>query len=137
GYFLPTYEVIYMICKKNFKLAPKKNGVGDVWEFTQEMGNPHPAPFPLELIERIIDSTKAKIVLDPFMGSGTTAVAALNLKRDYIGIDISPEYCKMAESRIKAHIQKKDWDVSKWDQRKTSSKSKKRNEKKGTQLELI
>src|SRR3989339_783501 len=101
GYFLPTYEVIYLIAKPKFELAPKANSFGDVWEFTQEMKNPHPAAFPVDLIERIIESTTAQIILDPFMGSGTTAIAAKNLKRKYIGIEISPEYCKLAENRIK------------------------------------
>ena len=101
GYFLPTYEVIYLIAKKGFKLAPKANAHGDVWEFGQDLKNPHPAPFPLALIERIISSTMAEIILDPFMGSGTTALAAKNLGRKYVGIDISPEYCKMAEERVK------------------------------------
>lgn len=107
GYFLPTYEVIYVIAKRNFKLAPKANSYGDVWEFTQEMKNGHPAPFPIALIERIISSTNAKIILDPFMGSGTTAVAAQNLNRHYIGIEVSPEYCKMAEERIERDKQRK------------------------------
>lgn len=101
GYFLPTYEVIYLIAKPKFKLAPKANAYGDIWEFTQEMKNPHPAPFPVTLINRIISSTEAQTVLDPFMGSGTTAVAARALGRNYIGIEISPDYCKMAEERIK------------------------------------
>lgn len=101
GYFLPTYEVIYLIAKPKFKLVPKANAYGDVWEFTQEMRNEHPAAFPVSLIDRIISSTNAKIILDPFMGSGTTAISAINFKRDYIGIDISPEYCEMAENRIK------------------------------------
>lgn len=100
GYFLPTYEVIYIIAKKKFKLAPKANALGDVWEFMQDMNNPHPAAFPTTLIDRIISSTNAKIILDPFMGSGTTAVVAKNLGRKYIGIEISPEYCKMAEDRL-------------------------------------
>ena len=100
GYFLPTYEVIYLIAKPKFKLAKKTNAYGDVWEFGQESRNKHPAPFPVELIERIISSTTAKIVLDPFMGSGTTAITAMGNDRDFIGIDISPEYCKMAEERI-------------------------------------
>lgn len=104
GYFLPTYEVIYMIAKSKFKLNPKANAYGDVWEFTQEMKNEHPAAFPVNLIDRIISSTTAKVILDPFMGSGTTAVSALNFNRSYIGIDISPEYCKMAEDRIKRHV---------------------------------
>ncbi|HWR25794.1 MAG TPA: site-specific DNA-methyltransferase [Methanosarcina sp.] len=100
GYFLPTYEVIYMIAKPRFKLAPKANAHGDVWEFTQEMNNEHPAPFPVALIERIISSTNAQIILDPFLGSGTTAVVAMGLNRNYIGIEISPEYCISSESRI-------------------------------------
>jgi site-specific DNA-methyltransferase (adenine-specific) len=100
GYFVPTYEVVYLIAKPGFKLAPRANGFGDVWEFTQEMNNSHPAAFPVSLIDRIISSTTASTVLDPFMGSGTTALSAMNFGRDYIGIDISPEYCKMAEQRI-------------------------------------
>jgi site-specific DNA-methyltransferase (adenine-specific) len=103
GYFLPTYEVIYLIVKSKFKLTPKANADGDVWEFTQEMNNKHPAAFPVKLIERVISATNAKIVLDPFMGSGTTAIAAINFKRNFIGIDTSPEYCEMARKRIKLH----------------------------------
>lgn len=110
GYFLPTYEVIYLIAKPHFKLAPKANAYGDVWEFTQEMKNAHPAAFPLNLIDRIVTSTNAKVVLDPFMGSGTTAIAAINNNKSYIGIDISEEYCQMARSRIKQHqSQKRLW----------------------------
>jgi len=100
GYFLPTHEVIYLIPKSDFKLAKGANVHGDVWEFTQEMKNGHPAPFPIPLIERIISSTDAQIILDPFSGSGTTAVVSQGLKRHFVGIDISPEYCQMAEKRI-------------------------------------
>lgn len=100
GYFLPTYEVIYLIAKPKFRLAKKANAHGDVWEFGQELKNPHPAPFPLDLIERIVSSTTAKLILDPFMGSGTTALAAKNYGRDFVGIEISPEYCNMAEQRL-------------------------------------
>jgi modification methylase len=103
GYFLPTYEVIYLICKPNFKLSAKANSYGDIWEFSQEMRNAHPAPFPLALIERIISSTNAEIILDPFMGSGTTAVAAKNLGRKFVGIEISSEYVDMAKQRINSH----------------------------------
>lgn len=104
GYFVPTYEVIYLITKPRFRLSPKANGHGDVWEFTQEMNNPHPAAFPVDLIDRIVASTEAKVILDPFMGSGTTALSALNHGRNFIGIDISPDYCRMAEQRIKKHL---------------------------------
>jgi modification methylase len=100
GYFLPTYEVLYLIAKPKFKLAPKANAYGDVWEFAQEMKSAHPAPFPVALINRIVSSTCAQTILDPFMGSGTTAISALQNKRDYIGIELSPKYCKVAEDRI-------------------------------------
>lgn len=104
GYFLPTYEVIYIIAKPEFRLAPKANAVGDVWEFTQEMNNAHPAPFPIAFAERCVSSTTAQIVLDPFMGSGTVAIAAKRFGRNFIGIEISPEYCHLAEQRIDEDI---------------------------------
>jgi modification methylase len=110
GYFLPTYEVIYLIAKPKFKLIPKANGVGDVWEFTQEMKNGHPAPFPVALIDRIISSTNSQIILDPFMGSGTTTVVAMGHKRHFIGIELSPDYCGMANDRIaKNKIENELW----------------------------
>jgi modification methylase len=59
-----------------------------------------PAPFPVALIDRIISSTNAQIVFDPFMGSGTTAIVAMGLNRNYIGIELSPDYCEMTEKRI-------------------------------------
>lgn len=100
GYFLPTHEVIYLIPKSDFKLVPKANAYGDVWEFVQEMNNTHPAPFPIALVDRIINSTYSQTVLDPFMGSGTTAIAALMNNRNYIGIELSKKYCELAEQRI-------------------------------------
>lgn len=100
GYFLPTHEVIYLIPKPDFKLVPKANAYGDVWEFVQEMNNVHPAPFPIALVDRVINSTYSKTVLDPFMGSGTTAIAALMNDRNYVGIELSTKYCELAEQRI-------------------------------------
>jgi modification methylase len=109
GYFLPTYEVIYLICKPDFKLAPKANAMGDVWRIPQEANNPHPAPFPVELAERCIESTTARVILDPFLGSGSAAIAAEGLRRDWIGIEISKDYCKLAKERIQVarHLLKK------------------------------
>ena len=62
----------------------------------------HPAPFPVELAERFINlySYENDLVLDPFIGSGTTALAAKNLQRSYIGYEINPEYCDLAEKRL-------------------------------------
>ena len=103
GYFLPTYEVIYLICKPDFKLAPKANAIGDVWTISQDNRNPHPAAFPIDLALRCIQSTTSKTVLDPFMGSGTTAIAAELCDRQWIGIEISQEYIDQANKRIANH----------------------------------
>jgi len=102
GYFLPTYEVIYLICKPDFKLADKANALGDVWNIPQDLNNPHPAPFPIELAQRCIQSTNARVILDPFMGSGTTAIAAESAEREWIGIEIADDYRKLANERINA-----------------------------------
>ena len=100
GYFLPTYEVIYLIAKPDFKLAAKANAQGDVWAIPQENNNSHPAPFPVELAQRCIASTTGRVVLDPFIGSGTTAIAAEAARRKWIGFDVSDEYAKLARERI-------------------------------------
>ena len=62
----------------------------------------HPTQMPLDLVKRaILFSTKeTETVLDPFMGSGTTAVAAKHLNRNFIGFEISKDYCKIAEKRL-------------------------------------
>ena len=62
----------------------------------------HPAPFPVELAERFINlySYEKDLILDPFIGSGTTALAASKLKRNYIGYEVNAEYCKLAEKRL-------------------------------------
>lgn len=63
----------------------------------------HPAPFPEELPYRLIQlySFTDDIILDPFMGSGTTAVAAIKSQRQYVGYDINEDYIALANSRIK------------------------------------
>lgn len=100
GYFLPTYEVLYLIAKPDFQLAPKANALGDVWRIPQEANNPHPAPFPVELAQRCIESTTARVVLDPFMGSGSTGIAANAAERDWIGFELDADYCQLARERI-------------------------------------
>ena len=76
-----------------------------IWSFTAESARRvnHPAPFPVELPQRLIQlySYKKDIVLDPFMGSGTTALAALRRGRYYVGYEIDREYVRRAEDRIR------------------------------------
>ena len=75
-----------------------------IWKFptasARKIG--HPAPFPIELPKRLIElySFENDIILDPFAGSGTTAIAAKTTNRNYIMIDINSDYCKLATERI-------------------------------------
>lgn len=100
GYFLPTYEVIYLIAKEGFELAAGANRYGDVWEVVQDRGNEHPASFPVGLSDLVCSSVGVGRVLDPFMGSGTTGVSARKLGMDFVGIELSWKYCEMARSRL-------------------------------------
>ncbi len=78
----------------------------DVWELAPESANRvnHPAPFPVELPQRLIDlyTYRGDVVLDPFMGSGTTAVAAVRTGRHYLGYDTDDAYAKAARERVAA-----------------------------------
>ena len=78
----------------------------DLWEIAPESASRvgHPAPFPVELPERLIHlyTYRGDLVLDPFMGSGTTAVAALRLDRHFAGYDTDPQYVEAARRRIDA-----------------------------------
>jgi DNA modification methylase len=75
-----------------------------VWTFNAESARRvnHPAPFPVELPYRLIQlyTFEGEVVLDPFVGSGATCLAALQTKRHYVGYDISREYVDLAERRI-------------------------------------
>lgn len=75
-----------------------------IWKMNTESAKrvKHPAPFPEELPHRLINlySFENDIVLDPFMGSGTTAVAAIKNKRRFVGYDVSEEYIQIANNRI-------------------------------------
>ena len=77
----------------------------DVWTMRPESARRvnHPAPFPVELPERFIElyTYKGDVVLDPFMGSGSTAVAALRAGRRFVGYDTDPEYVDRAKTRVK------------------------------------
>jgi site-specific DNA-methyltransferase (adenine-specific) len=75
-----------------------------IWNITGASTKNHPAPFPLQLALRLVRmfSFTGDTVLDPFCGSGTTMVAALRTGRNSIGVDIEPEYCRMAARYLKA-----------------------------------
>jgi len=77
-----------------------------IWEIPAESAKRvgHPAPFPIALAERVIRlySYMEDVVLDPFMGSGTTAVAAQKNQRHYVGFDIAEAYCALAATRLQS-----------------------------------
>ena len=89
------------------ELKSKHALLTSIWRFPPERKNGHPAPFPLVLPTRIIYSIlddKKGVILDPYVGSGTTCLAAKLLDSNYIGIDISKEYVKDAENRLKNYL---------------------------------
>src|SRR3990167_4326770 len=94
------------ITKRKFELH---NAVGDVWvtttpqtNFNGDLKKQHPCQKSVKICEKAIElqSNKNDLILDPFMGSGTTGIACKNLNRKFIGIEISEEYCKIAKNRL-------------------------------------
>ncbi len=86
---------------------PKGKNPSDVWEFPNVKNNhpektDHPCQFPIELVERLVLSltNEGDAVLDPYMGVGSSIIAALMHERDAYGCDIMPEYVKIAEQRV-------------------------------------
>jgi len=119
--YTSCYEVIYLIAQPDFRLAkpsyygmrrkrtgpPEGGNTGDVWRININSSirgrpyNPHPAAWPLELPRRcILTSGTPGPVLDPYLGSGTTALAAIECGVPWIGFERSPEYVEMARERI-------------------------------------
>lgn len=79
----------------------------NVWDIAQSReGNAHPAVFPFDLARDHVAtwSNPGDLVLDPFCGSGTTAKAAKTLGRQFIGLEVNPEYCRIAEQRIAQEV---------------------------------
>ena len=109
-----VHEYILVFCKGNFKRHPvRQDSIGrddflestkSIWRFptTSAKKVNHPAPFPVELPHRLIHlySFIGDIVLDPFMGSGTTAEAALRADRRYIGYEINEDYVCESRNRL-------------------------------------
>ena len=104
-YALPNNKKKSTITKEEFLEFTKS-----VWTFSAESATKsgHPAPFPVELPYRLIQlySFDQNIILDPFLGSGQAAIAAIKTHRHYVGYDVNPEYIELAEKRIEQYISK-------------------------------
>lgn len=100
-HFCTRGEYLYLFAKPDFRLVSHAaSGMGDVWEVGIESAVDHPAPFPLAVPARCIEATGATSVVDPFVGSGTTLVAAKRLGVKAIGIELSERYCEIAAKRL-------------------------------------
>jgi site-specific DNA-methyltransferase (adenine-specific) len=116
-----VHEYLLVFSKGNYKLMREKSErtegridtiprddfihhTKSIWSFPTERASRvnHPAPFPVELPKRCIEmySFAGDIILDPFNGSGSTCVAAKMTGRTYIGVDLSQEYCDIAQKRL-------------------------------------
>jgi len=114
-----THEYILVFSKGSFGRKKSENSENtisreqfmewtrSVWDINPESASKvgHPAPFPVELPYRLIQlyTYKGEVVLDPFMGSGSTALAALKSERKYVGYEVDPEYIRLAEERLSVY----------------------------------
>ena len=101
-YFVPCQEWVLMIAKPAFRITTRDRF--DVWRIPPETDTEHPAPFPLKFARYAVSSTAAELVLDPFMGSGTTLRAAKDCGRRAIGIELSERYCEIAAKRMAQEV---------------------------------
>ncbi|MGB0237778.1 MAG: DNA-methyltransferase [Cycloclasticus sp.] len=98
----PSYEVCGLIPFGEFALPNR--GLPDIWrhKWSSIKPNGHPAEKPETLMQQLVKETPGATILDPFMGSGTTGVAAVKQGRNFIGCEIEPQYYDTAKARIDA-----------------------------------
>lgn len=99
----PGWEFIAIMHNIDTPLFWNGGGKRAVWQTSVEVNNGHPTPKPIRLMKMFIEefTQLGNNILDPFMGSGTTGVAAVQLGRRFIGIEIDPKYYAIAEKRIR------------------------------------
>ena len=104
------YEIVFLVNKGQRKFNGER--LTDIWEFPKVSsdGQLHQNQKPIELIKRCIEkhSNVGDVVFDGFMGSGTTAAAALDTNRNYIGFELDEYYFNVAEKRLKNHTTQTD-----------------------------
>ena len=99
GYHLcPMYEWVLIVARDGWRVADRT--ISDVWQVSPVADAEHPASFPKQLPTFAIRVADANLILDPFMGSGTTLRAAKDLGRKSIGIEIDERYCEIAARRL-------------------------------------
>lgn len=101
----PQYELVALFVHPTFSILNRS--LPDVWrhKWMSTIGvTDHRAEKPVELLTRIVNESGAGLVLDPFMGSGTTLVATKKLGRKAIGIEVEEKYCEMAAKRLSQEV---------------------------------
>lgn len=105
AFYLPTHEWIVIIATHDFRLKSKEaSGEGDVWRITQDSNTEHPAPFPVEIPLKVIETTEQEVYCDPHMGSGTVGVACVQTGRKFLGIERNSGHFWKAVERIDAEL---------------------------------
>ena len=101
GSYAPKYEMIIFAHKRRRLLNGRRDP--DILHFNRTGNKNHPTEKPVDLLEYLISksSNEGDLILDPFIGSGSTAVACKNINRQYIGIEIDLEYYRIATERLK------------------------------------
>ena len=104
----PSYELVALIAVGDATLANR--GLPDIWrcQWASQRPNGHPAEKPVNLFKRIVTNTPGSIILDPFMGSGTAGVAAVQLGRSFVGVEIESNYFDIACRRITEAVRQPD-----------------------------
>jgi len=103
GNYSFNYESIMFITKGKHKIRGKRDG--SIWQIGKCKQEFHETQKPVGLIEKMIkhSSDEGNVVLDTFMGSGTTAIASINTSRKWVGFEIDKDYCEAANRRIENH----------------------------------
>lgn len=102
GFFQKSYESLRQEYESLRYTFNNQKSHHSVWNYEVSERNDHTTPKPIPLIENIIlhSSNPQDIILDPFLGSGSTALAAIQTNRNYIGIEIDPDYVSLAQKRV-------------------------------------
>lgn len=103
---VPCTEHIYWFCKqkpKVYRNQVDKEYKGEVWNINVKKQQDHPAPFPYQLVKNciLLSTQKNDIILDPFMGGGTTALVAQDLDRRWMGFEVDKEYIEITRSKLR------------------------------------
>ena len=106
GKYISNAEFMVYVRGKNATYNNEIENRGKIFRYNYPPNRQHPTEKPIEIIRKLLEihSNPKSIILDPFLGSGTTAVACKHLKRNYIGIEINPAYVKIANERLRQDI---------------------------------